>query len=345
VVRFADPNGASARLFPLFRADTEQEERSSRAYQAFVAAGGDRDSFRWDVSGYRKSLAGRIPTEHDPLRRQYLLLSFFRKGGSKSDSLLALRALDEIPPESALWGLAPGGPSGAMWSLWRATGPSRIQAYAEKGSEANPDRDVRAGFLSVAMAVAKDAGDKDRLGRYTTRMTSEFQGTFYEEIVRKEMAPNRKIRVGQPAPDVAFTGLQDTSQVIRVSDFRGRHLLIDFWAVWCGPCRGEMPNLMQAWETFGDRGLAVLSVSFDLQRADVAAYRRDKWSMPWQHAFADGGFGSKESAAFDVSGIPKPVLVGPDGVIEAEGEELRGEKLSQVLARVLGEPAGGTQHK
>ena len=138
VVRFADPNGASARLFPLFRADTEREERSSRAYQAFVAAGGDRDSFRWDVSGYRKSLAGRIPTEHDPLRRQYLLLSFFRKGGSKSDSLLALRALDEIPPESALWGLAPGGPSGAMWSLWRATGPSRIQAYAEKGSRPTP---------------------------------------------------------------------------------------------------------------------------------------------------------------------------------------------------------------
>lgn len=346
VVRFADPNDPSARLLPLFRENTEEEERSGRAYQAFVAAGGDRDSFRWDASGYRSSLAGRIPAEHDPLRRQYLLLTFFRTGGSKSDSLLALSALDEIPPESPLWGLAPGGPGTAMWSLWRNTGRlSRIQAYAERGSEANPDRDVRAGFLSVAMDAAKEAGDKDRLGRYTTRMMSEFQGTFYEEISRKTLAPNRKIRPGQPAPDVAFTGLEDSSQVIRISDFRGRHLLIDFWAVWCGPCRMEMPNLQRAWETFENRGLAVLSVSFDLQRADVAAYRRDKWSMPWRHAFADGGFDSKESAAFDVWGIPKPVLIGPDGVIEAEGDELRGEKLGQVLARVLGEPASGTQHR
>ena len=52
------------------------------------------------------------------------------------------------------------------------------------------------------------------------------------------MAPNRKIRVGQPAPDVAFTGLQDTSQVIRVSDFRGRHLLIDF----CGGLVRAVPR-------------------------------------------------------------------------------------------------------
>src|SRR5262245_37540402 len=126
IVRFADPKSASARIFPLFREDTDQEERMSAAYQSFVAAGGDRDSFHWDASGYRKSLERRIPTERDALRRQYLLLNFFRAGGSKPDSLLALRALDEIPPESPLWGLAPGGPGGAMWRLQHITDqPSR----------------------------------------------------------------------------------------------------------------------------------------------------------------------------------------------------------------------------
>jgi len=133
--------------------------------------------------------------------------------------------------------------------------------------------------------------------------------------------------------------------VVRISDFRGRHLLVDFWAVWCGPCRSEMPQLHSAWEAFHDRGLGMLSVSFDRLPADVAAYRRDKWPMPWIHAFARDGFASKESAAFDVWGIPKAILIGPDGAIVAEGSELRGERLHQTLARILGESGSAAPRK
>ena len=106
-----------------------------------------------------------------------------------------------------------------------------------------------------------------------------------------------------------------------------------------------MPQLSDAWEKFKDRGLAVLSVSFDLQRADVAAYRRDKWPMPWLHAYAPKGFDGPESAAFDVWGIPKPVLIGPDGTIVSEGNELRGEDLDRTLARVLSEPGAAAPAK
>lgn len=345
-LRFADPRGPSASVWPLFREDTREEDRFGRAYQAHVAAGGDRDSFHWDWSAYLGSLKRRIPGERHALPRQYMLLNLFRHGGGGADSTLARQALEEIPPESPLWGLSPGGPGGPLWTLWRLTGrPSLIRAYAEKGSEGNPDRDVRAGFLSAAMSEARESGDKDRLGRYLTRMTDEFQGTFHHEIAVKQFAANRKIRPGESAPTVAFSALEDTTRRIAVSDFRGRHLLVDFWAVWCGPCRAEMPRLHEAWETFEDRGLEILSVSFDLQPGDVEAYRRDKWAMPWRHAFARGGFSSEESAAFDVWGIPKAVLIGPDGTIVAEGNELRGEELPRTLARVLGVPASAAPAK
>ena len=122
----------------------------------------------------------------------------------------------------------------------------------------------------------------------------------------------------------------------RPADFRGRYLLIDFWAVWCGPCRAEMNHLHQAWEKYKDKGLALLSVSLDPRREDVAKYRSGKWPMPWLHAFADGGPANPAARAFEVIGIPKPVLVGPDGTIVAVEEELRRERLDGTLARVLG---------
>ncbi|MGH7731924.1 MAG: redoxin domain-containing protein [Candidatus Eiseniibacteriota bacterium] len=346
VVRFDDPRGPSASVYPLFREDNDEEERLSAAYRAHVAAGGDRDSFRWDRSRYAGSLGRRIPAERDPLRRRCLLLSYCRHAGAGIDSGLARRALEEIPPESPLWGLSPGGPAVPLGNIWQATHrPDLIRAYAEKGSETNPDRDVRAGFLSVAMSEAKNAGDRNRLGRYVTRMADEFQGTYYSEITQKQFAPNRKIRPGEMAPEIALSGLEDSTRIIRLSEFRGRHLLLDFWAVWCGPCRAEMPGIHRAWESFKERGLAMVSVSFDRQPADVVAYRRDKWPMPWLHAFAAEGFGGEASAAFDVWGIPKAILIGPDGAIIAEGSDLRGEKLHETLARVLGAPASAAPRK
>jgi peroxiredoxin len=339
VVRYSDPHGLSAAIFPLFLENTREEERTSRLFQAHLAAGGDADSFTWDRSAYLRTLERQLARERDGRRRPFLLLTCLRMGGARTDSTLALEALQAIPPDSPIWGLSPGGPAGPLWAAWSATKRSDlIRAYAERGSTTHLDRDTRAGFLSVAISEAERAGDKDRVGRYVTRMSEEFQGTEYHQITEKRLGSNRKIRPGQLAPDAALSALEDTSKVIRISDFRGKHLLLDFWAVWCGPCRAEMPNIHKAWDAFKDRGLAIVGVSFDRQRVDVVAYRRDKWAMPWIHTFVDQGFQSEVSAAYDVWGIPKAVLIGPDGTIVAEGDELRGEKLHGTLARVLGEP-------
>jgi thiol-disulfide isomerase/thioredoxin len=172
-------------------------------------------------------------------------------------------------------------------------------------------------------------------------MTSEFAGSLQASIAKSQYAPDRTVREGQAAPDFAFSGLEDSTVAYRVADFRGHYLLIDFWAVWCGPCLGEMRYLHEAYDAFKDRGLTVLSVSFDPRRADVTKFRGGKWHMPWLHAFASQGFSGGEAKAFEIVGIPRPILVDPEGKIVAMENDLRGDRLEPTLTRLLGPGTNG----
>jgi thiol-disulfide isomerase/thioredoxin len=149
------------------------------------------------------------------------------------------------------------------------------------------------------------------------------------------------IQKGSPAPDVAFTALEDSTRRYRVADFRGRYLLLDFWAVWCGPCVAEMRHLHAAEAKYAEQGLAILSVSLDRKPETVARFRAGKWRMPWLHGHAREGIASRKLRAFEIVGIPRPVLLDPAGTIAALDDELRGSNLDATLARFLGGASGG----
>ncbi len=98
-----------------------------------------------------------------------------------------------------------------------------------------------------------------------------------------------------------------------------------------------MVYLHKVYDRFKDHGLVILSLSFDQKPEDVEQYKKGKWTLPWLHSFVEGGSRSPLAESFDVWGIPKPILVGPDGTILATGGELRGDQLEATLARHLGE--------
>ncbi len=127
-----------------------------------------------------------------------------------------------------------------------------------------------------------------------------------------------------------------SEEMVSNKSLLGKFYLMDFWAVWCGPRVGEMPNLHKAYKRFHAANLEFLSLSFDARPRDVKKFRQGKWEMPWLHSFVEGGFRNEIAKKFEVAGIPKPILVSPDGTILATEGALRGKNLEETLAKFIG---------
>jgi len=138
--------------------------------------------------------------------------------------------------------------------------------------------------------------------------------------------------VGQQAPDFALS--DPNGRVIKLSSFRGKYVLVDFWASWCRPCRAENPNVVKAWQRFRDKNFTILGVSLDQpgQKDEwLKAVMQDK--LTWTHVSDLKFWNSAVVPLYKIEGIPYNVLVDPEGKVI--GENLRGSSLEEKLAEVL----------
>lgn len=218
---------------------------------------------------------------------------------------------------TTLAGAVPGKQLGDLmlkvYDQWPAG--SRAQLFAMSGGFASLSQKKHPAAIAIADAIEK---------RFKQRFPVPVS------IIGKQAAGLRTFAIGAEAPN--FEGPNPEGEIISLKSLRGKVVLIDFWASWCGPCRKENPNVVKLYNKYKDMGFEILAVSLDKTKPRwTQAIEAD--GLTWLHISDLKGWQSKYAKQYGVSSIPQTVLLDAEGNILARN--LRGAQLAQKLKEVL----------
>jgi peroxiredoxin/TolA-binding protein len=232
----------------------------------------------------------------------------------------------------------PEGPVRSLAQIVSTMGRAQAGRYTEAlaafnalmaGLGGSDQEEFAANFADTLATSAMAAGEHEVARKVYQSLLKKFGGESpnLAQKVKDEIA--RIDRIGTPAPRVAVNDLSGAT--LRLEDYRGKYVLIDFWATWCAPCVVELPRLQAAYARYHAKGFEIIAVSLDETKSAVVDFSKAR-KLPWKqvhNATANGDL----VEAFGIRSIPATFLISPEGTIIRL--ELRGQALDRALEALI----------
>lgn len=186
---------------------------------------------------------------------------------------------------------------------------------------------VAAGFIAQRISGQMEVKEMEDL--YNV-LGENAKLSSYGVKINEKIETMKKVAIGQSAPDFTLNTPEGTP--LSLSSLKGKVVLIDFWASWCGPCRRENPNVVKMYNELHPKGVEVLGVSLDDNKEKWLKAIKDD-GLVWNHVSDLKGWSSSAAKLYGVNGIPATVIVDKNGIIVAKN--LRGEELKAAIEKLL----------
>lgn len=212
-----------------------------------------------------------------------------------------------------------------------------FDVISAKYAKTDPENAAMALYMK-AMLYIQVLSENDKGAQVMQQIKTQFPDTkpgkaadhvlamLAQQAATKDAQTN--LTAGTAFPDFSEQDLN--GKPISAASFKGKVVLIDFWATWCGPCRAELPNVIATYQKYHPDGFQIIGVSLDSDRSKLSDFLKQEDGMTWPQYFDGQGWNNKLAVKYGVQAIPFTVLIGRDGKII--GTDLRGDDLQQAVA-------------